>query len=494
MSDVKVRTAAAGLAREDFVRIGRNGIGDKLNAYPHSMAWFRDKLFLGTTRSNLCMLKTSTITRNVDIWPVDCPENQYTQDMRAQILTYDPQHKGTGENAGWKRIARAPWIYPKGEKLPKELGYRGMCVFQGKNDTTDHLYIATYAPLRGYGTRVLRTADGKEFEDIKLPDAFDRTILTLRLIVPFKGWLFTSPTGSGRANPNTAGHALVFATQDPMAGDWHLVNPPGFGDPANVGIFEMHACGDYLYAGTANMFGYQIWRTRAEGPPPFNWEPVVRHGAYRGRLNQGVASFVVHDGLLYAGSGIQHGGIDVANGVGPAGPELIRIHPDGTWDLIVGNSRATPDGYKVALSGYRPGFDSVFNGYFWRMASHDGWIYLGTFDWSRMMRYADTSKWPGPFRRMVERVGLERVVEMQAGADLYRSRDGENWLPVTTNGFDNSYNHGIRTMQSTPFGLAVGMVNPFGPRVGTWTDGKFGYKDNPDGGLEIWFGSKGQDP
>ena len=41
-------------------------------------------------------------------------------------------------------------------------------------------------------------------------------------------------------------------------------------------------------------------------------------------------------GALYVGSGIQGGGIDTQNKIGPAPPELIRIHPDGSWDLIVG--------------------------------------------------------------------------------------------------------------------------------------------------------------
>ena len=152
--------------------------------------------------------------------------------------------------------------------------------------------------------------------------------------------------------------------------------------------------------------------------------------------------------------------------------------------------RATPDGVKIPLSGYRAGLNNLFNGYFWRMASHDGWIYLGTFDWSVMMRYAERTNWPPPFRRMTDKIGLETLIEHQGGADLYRSRDGENWIPVTTQGFDNPYNYGIRTIQSTPHGLAVGFVNPFGPRVGVQEGDKFVYKDNPDGGMEIWLGSK----
>ena len=490
MEQLTVRDRPQGYSKDDFKRIGRNGLGDQLNAYPHSMSWFRDRLYVGTTRSNLCLFKVGQIKKNVDNWPVECPDYVYDQDMRAQIWRYDPLHGGSGENAGWELVARAPWIQAGDERLPRELGYRGMCVFRARSETEEQLYISTYAPARGFGTRILRTPDGDNYEEVPLPEGFHKDIITLRLLVPFKGKLFTSPTGRAKGDPNTSGNAVIFATDDPMSGQWDVVNPSGFNDPYNVGIFEMQACGDYLYAGTANLNGYQIWRTTAEGKPPYKWERVVHAGAYRGALNQGVASFCVHNGLLYAGSGIQHGGIDVANGVGPAGPELIRIHPDGKWDLVVGTMRATPDGVKIPLSGYRAGLNNLFNGYFWRMASHDGWIYLGTFDWSVMMRYAERTNWPPPFRRMTDKIGLETLIEHQGGADLYRSRDGENWIPVTTQGFDNPYNYGIRTIQSTPHGLAVGFVNPFGPRVGVQEGDKFVYKDNPDGGMEIWLGSK----
>jgi hypothetical protein len=59
----------------------------------------------------------------------------------------------------------------------------------------------------------------------------------------------------------------------------------------------------------------------------------------------------------------------------------------------------------------------------------------------------------------------------------------------------NPYNYGIRTLQSTPHGLAVGFVNPFGPKVGLdgvggEGEGGFGYVDNPRGGLEIFLGAR----
>lgn len=481
-----------GLGPRDFTRIARNGFGDALNSYPHSMGWFRDRLIVGTTRSNLCLFKVSKIAKKLDRWPVKCPERVYDQDMRAQIWSFDPAAALPGvENAGWSLVSQAPWIDAEGEQLPRELGYRGMCVFKGASDAHDHLYVATYTPARGQGTRILRSADGAQFDEIPMPAGFDRSIITLRLLVPFKGRLFTSPTGTAGGNPNIAGNAIVYASSDPAGGNWELVNTPGFGDRENLGVFEMAACGDYLYAGTGNGRGYQIWRTRAEGRAPYDWERVIVNGAWRGALNQGVASFAAHDGLLYAGSGIQHGGIDRVNKIGPAGPELIRIYEDGQWDLVVGYQRDTPEGMKIPLSGFAPGFDNPFNGYFWQMESHDGWLYLGTFDWSVMLRYSERTNWPQPFTAMLDRYGMENFIAMRGGAELYRSRDGENWLPVTTQGFGNPYNYGIRTLQSTPHGLAAGFVNPFGPFVGVdLEDGRFDYVPNPDGGLEIWLGSQ----
>ncbi|WP_372884156.1 hypothetical protein [Shimia sp.] len=479
-----------GLARADFTRIARNGIGDAYNSYPHSMAWFRDRLIVGTTRSNLCLFKVSKIKKRMDRWPIECPDYVYDLDMRAQIWEYDPLHQeGTGENAGWRLNWRSPHIQSGDETLPRELGYRGMCVFRGASDEDDCLYVATYAPARAHGTRILRSLDGRSFEEIPMPEGFDKSIITLRLLIPFKGKLFTSPTGRAGGDPNLSGNASIYVSDDPVNGKWQIANPPAFGDPSNLGIFEMIGFGDYIYAGTATLNGFQIWRSRAEGPPPYHWERIIFDGAFRGSLNQGVASFCVHNGALYAGGGIQHGGVDMVTGTGPAGPELIRIQEDGSWDLIVGSPRYTMDGMKMPKSAFRPGFGSIFNGYFWRMASHDGWLYLGTLDWSTMLPYSEMGNWPGAMRRGLERFGLEEFMAVQSGAELFRSADGENWLPVDRRGFGNRYNYGIRTLQSTPHGLAVGFVNPFGPRIGLGSGEDFAYHDNPDGGCEIWLGS-----
>lgn len=473
-----------GLSSEHFRRIAARGFGDPYNAYPHSMIAYKGYIYVGTTRANLCMLKVSKIPSRFAFWPVECPDNLYDLDMRAQIWRYDPV---TGE---WREVYRSPWISGTGgNTIPRDMGYRGMAVFQGESDPEPALYVSTYASAEGPGAYILRSVDGEYFAPVSKPGLLELPTTTIRTLTPFKDRLFTSPTGQAGGSPNAANIAVIYESRDPIQGGWVPVNTPGFGDPDNVSIFEMTDFGDHLYAGTINFkHGFQVWRTLAEGAPPYRWECVITDGAGRGPLNQGVVSFAKFKDMLYIGGGIQNGGIDSVHKVGPAAPELIRLHPDGDWDLIVGSPRKVLDRLKLPLSGFRPGFNNLFNGYFWRMTAHDGWLYLGTLDWSRMLSYADRERWPAWFRRTVDRIGLEKIIAQQAGFDLYRSADGENWLPVTTNGFGNPYNYGLRGLVSTGHGLFVGAVNPFGPRVACCEEEQWRYQDNPDGGLEIWLG------
>ena len=107
-----------------------------------------------------------------------------------------------------------------------------------------------------------------------------------------------------------------------------------------------------------------------------------------------------------------------------------------------------------------------------------------------MLYFANQQNWAERFRHIVNRVGLDDIMERQAGGDLYRSFDGDNWLPVTTDGFGNRYNYGFRVLVSTEHGLFVGAANPFGPRVAVRDGSAWSYQDNPQGGLEIWLGRK----
>jgi hypothetical protein len=123
------------------------------------------------------------------------------------------------------------------------------------------------------------------------------------------------------------------------------------------------------------------------------------------------------------------------------------------------------------------------------MGIHDSWLYAGTMDWSTILRFTKFEGRPDNFRRLFGQVGMENVVQNQGGFELWRSYDGDNWLPVTRQGFGNPYNYGVRNIVSTPYGLFIGTANPFGPRVAQPIDDQVTYVDNPDGGLEVWLGT-----
>src|SRR4051812_37340601 len=42
-----------------FERIAAGGFNDGQNGYAHSMAWYRGYLYVGTTRNNLCLIKSN---------------------------------------------------------------------------------------------------------------------------------------------------------------------------------------------------------------------------------------------------------------------------------------------------------------------------------------------------------------------------------------------------------------------------------------------------
>src|SRR5579871_4469121 len=432
-------TAPLGFDANDFTRIARQGLGDPLNAYAHSMAWFLDHLYVGTTRANLCMARANN-PPNMDPWPVKCPEDVYDLDRRAQIWRYSP-HTRT-----WQKVYTSPLVQGRdGKKVARDIGYRAMAVFQAGTDRVPALYVCTWSPSKAERPPIiLRTYDGVQFGEIPIPTS-DASLNTFRVLVAFGGRLFTSPTGKTlgwkgsiyqSAHVNMSGEPVVFVTSNPASRTWRAACPNGFGDSHNVTVFEMSAFRDHLYAGTLNpTSGLQIWKTKAEGNPPYKWINVIKGGAHRGNLNECSLSMCPFEDALYVGTGIQNGGYDRVHHVGPAAAELLRIYPDDTWELVVGKPRTTPQGYKRSISGLGPGFDNFFNGYVWRMCGHDGYLYAATYDWSVMLPYLPIGKWPSWLRRSVENRGVDKIIADTGGFDLWRSRDGSHWTAVTRTGF-----------------------------------------------------------
>lgn len=486
-------TAVSGepLLEADFRLTAPNGFGDGWNHYAHSMAWFKGRVYVGTTRASLAGLKLSVPLPDIKPWPIECSEDLYSLPRRAEIWEYTP------ETARWRLAYRSPTVTGVNGRpnVPSYAGYRGMAVFQAKGDAAPCLYVATWSTHLAHSPDLLRSEDGQQFAPVKRPP-FNVTVRSFRTVQPFGGRVHLSATATGTAkgfNQDLASEAVIYATDDLSDQSWRATNADGFGNPHNATVFEMEVFDGHLYGGTANpITGGELWKTRG-GEPPYHWTKVFDRGAGRGLHNEVAGAMCEFKGALYVGCGVINGGFHRAFKIGPAAAEILRLWPDDSWDLIVGESRMTAQGLKYPLSGMSPGFDNIFNGYVWRMHVHDGWLYASTMSWAGLLAYLPMHNWPPDILALMDRRGVERLTET-GGFQLWRSADGVHWEPVTRDGFGNKFNWGGRTFASTPHGLFVGTANPFGPRVALRRDGEWQYAHNPRGGCEIWLGAKRHEP
>ena len=191
---------------------------------------------------------------------------------------------------------------------------------------------------------------------------------------------------------------------------------------------------------------------------------------------------------------------------------LYRMDKNENMELVMGNAtNMFPNG---SLSGLKSGFGRNENQYIWRMQVYDGKLYVGTFDtssllqvlgqfvngdllrqtpeaWKSQWEYlkalmkalqeadadgtgnpntlAQTIKFTNAFvfqnisvRNIASAIRLLNYLrKAQRGFDLYVSEDGVNFETITTNGFGDPYNHGLRVFAVTDQGLCVGTANPF---------------------------------
>lgn len=453
-----------GLRAEHFHRIAAQGFGDRNNRTAHSMAWFRNHLYVGTTRRSEQDPYTSRPALDAK--------------TRGQIWRFDPGGRR------WEQVYVSPLIKVRGREVPRDVGYRGMVVFQGAGDGEPVLYVST---ISDYGALFLRSADGVAFEEVSDPGLGNPANRSFRSFAVLGGRLYTSPAGrSGEhgVERNFADVPVIYEAANPASGRWHVVSKPGFGDPGNIGIFELATFNGCLYAGTFNpKVGCQVWKTSAQGEAPYQWIRVVSAGADKGNFNEVAVAMVPFAGALFVGTGVPGLGYDRAHGVGPAVAELFRVNGDDSWDLIVGEARDSGGGRKIPLSGLGAGFDNRFNSVIWRLVVHNGWLYAGTHDWSVFLPFFTRR-----MQRPLGRLWLQRTMQNQAGFDLWRSHDGVHWVEVTHDGFSTPSSYGVRTLVSTPFGLFIGTHSL--SVASLVLDDRGGLRAGQSGGLDVWWGNE----
>jgi hypothetical protein len=425
-----------------FRVIAREGLGRIANSTAHAMAFFGGALYVGTSSSNVSGADdTPGIYRyeiEADKWTTVYEPPLVERTARADVpdLNLAKHFQGIDmEVFSARRRADS-------SSVPRDAGYRSMCIFQGRSDSRPALYASTMSRTGG---RILRTFDGEKFEQVGDSGLFNKDIYSFRGLTGLNGQLFVSPAGTvtdKHLDRNLAPESRVYVTDDPAGGKWVPASEPGFGDPDNESVYCLYTAHNYLYAGTANPErGFQLWRTSAKGEPPFRWDPVIFDGGGAFNHNMAISAMAEFKGDLYIGSGITGLGYDTVHDVGPASAELIRVRPDGTWDLIAGRMRFTPDGLKVPLSMLGPGLGDFYNSVVWALCVHDDAIYLGTHQWEAVRSL---------------QVNPQNIV---GGYQLWGSTDGEIWLPVLEDGNGNPAQLGIRTLESTPHGLFVGTSN-----------------------------------
>ena len=465
-SSVHAQSGGRPLVAADFVQSSPRGFGDRNNSWAQAMVWWKNHLYVGTSRQTLCsslyavwQFATLTFGREfADTWlhyprpdpDLACAADGADLSLRAEIWRWTPA------TDTWLRVFQSPAdldhpgataVFPAqaGKKVPYEIAFRGMNPHK-EPDGTEALYaFGVNSTIMWDRTklpppRILRSTDGVTFEPIpQTPGTFLGDLpfnpdhSSFRSPVSFRGKLFV-------LSGPVFGQGTLVGSADPAKGNdaWFLASPP------QMVFYEMAEFNGWLYLGTLNVFGgYSVVKTRATGTPPYTFTTVVPAGAYLlNRPSKSVVSMHTYKGRLYVGTGTQ--------------TELIRINPDDTWDLVVGEPRLVPLAtggleWKYPISGLDAGFGHSLNDHAWQMDDAFKFLYIGTYNSS--IAFKDDPVY-GPLLRH------------NMGAHLYRSAEGWYYSPVTTNGFTNPsdalggrFDYGIRTMTLTPHGAFLGTAN-----------------------------------
>jgi hypothetical protein len=427
------------------------------------MVWWHDHLYVGTARESVCTALFSLWQYVAAVIGLDfantylpypppdpdlaCAPDGADLPLQAEIWRWTP------DNESWGRVFQSPLDLNNparpGKKLPYDIAIRGLVPYTDP-DGTDALYAfginsaVMWDSTKLPPPRILRSTDGANFLPIpQTPGTFLGDLpfnpdhSSFRSPVSFAGKLFV-------LSGPIFGQGTLIGSADPAKGDnaWFVASPPG------VLFYETQVFNGWLYLGTFSPTGgYAVVKTRAQGPPPYQFVTVVPAGAgLKTHPSGSVVSMHEYNGRLYVGTA--------------AFTEVIRINPDDTWELVVGAPRNIPSPtgvgsgeWKYPLSGLDAGFGTTFNDHAWNMADVNGDLLIGTYNASTGTK---NSALYGP------------LLEPMMGAHLYRTGDGWYYNAITANAFANlndphggKFDYGFRTITPTPHGVFLGTANDY---------------------------------
>ena len=498
---VQAQVLALDNEQSGFRRVATGGFGDQYNTWAWSMAWFNNKLYVGTGREVHCVTSAEAAIKLglPGLYPPsigDCTPDYHHLPLQAEIWQYDPS---TGI---WTQVYQSPNSLTttdnNGNTVPtaRDIGFRGMQVVL-ESGGVQALYAGgvtsgqIFETPSTFGTwpppRILRSTDGVNWAAIPQNTSVGGVCpalscflgdLTQNGLPLYGNYSIRSGAQLNAGQPNS----ILFLQVGDFIGVGRVISSvpginPALGDNCGLSVCYQWASPDtatlpvwilenfnnFVYAGTGNppafpSLTYGVFKTDGTGTAPYTWTPVIVNGAYATGLvaDYAMSMQVFTDAQSCSGIGCLYVGTDEAN-------ELVRIHPDTTgvvpvdsvdsWDLVVGNPRTVPQGQPGAgtvvapISGIGQYFDNGFTGHFWRMGVGGQGLYMGTWDWS-----ADIATPPtvGP------------PWSQEYGTDIWRTPDGVHWSFVSKVGLGDGNNTGGRSFASTPFGLYMGTARWIG--------------------------------
>lgn len=207
----------------------------------------------------------------------------------------------------------------------------------------------------------------------------------------------------------------------------------------------------YLYAAIADpIAGCDLYRRSLDAPEP-GWTMVFSRGASRFALNAAVSAIARYGDCLLVGTAAMATG---AFSGGNRGPELLIVEPDGSWDLIIGQMRLSPEGLRIPASALPPGLDSVRNAAISAIASGTpggrSSVFIALQDYSG----------PVPGDRNPDRPVLD---DYRGDARIFASIDLVNWEEVAVALPPDR--GAVTSLCVTQSGLIVGHEGPVGDRA-----------------------------
>jgi hypothetical protein len=368
----------------------------------------------------------------------------------------------------WTRVYQAPRVLSlvAGTNAPYytplAVGFRHMVPFKDR-DGVEALY-ATAGTVSlahpDYARMLFMSLDGENWSPVETPAAMGRETRTLGV---HNGKLYV---GAGTATAGALGMGMpvpgsVWCSSKPSdSGSWKQVLYFPAVAPANTGVVSLASANGLLYIGTENVNGFEVWRSKRRNPTcNADWKRLVKDGA-GDRYNAWAGTMRAFRTNVYVGSMSVPG---LSGSLAMKAFDIIRIKPDDSWRLLVGDREptipVTEGATRTPLTGLPSGFGMPTNLYCWQMEVYDGYLYVGSMDMSSMLRAGVEAGMELPDMGMPPTV-LQFILQL-AGFDLWKTPTGLLWMPVTVTGLGDYTNYGTRTIRAHDGKLYIGTANPF---------------------------------